>query len=260
MAVARTGSLSAAAREMRVDHATVSRRVASLEEALGLKLIDRLPRRALLTNDGRAIAALAGGIEEITQLIERHARGSTTTPAATIRISASPAVAVRLIAPGVAAFHATNPGITLNLAGASGLAALDRGEADLAVRLARPDEADLVASRIGIMRFGLYATPEQAALPPAKWRFIAYDETLDHVTQQAWLKSLLAGRAPSCSAQATCSVSRKPRAPVLARWYCLASWAMPTERSYHSRFRSRRRPVTSGLRLIPTSNAPQQSG
>jgi DNA-binding transcriptional LysR family regulator len=110
------------------------------------------------------------------------------------RVSASPAVAVRLIAPRVAAFHAENPGITLHLAGAAGMASLDRGEADIAVRLSPPEQPDLVAVRIGVMRFGLYATPEIAALPAAAWRFIAYDDTLDHVTQQTWLKSLLAGR------------------------------------------------------------------
>jgi DNA-binding transcriptional LysR family regulator len=191
-ALARTGSLSAAARDMRVDHATVGRRVAALERLLGLRLIDRLPRRAVLTEDGRAIAALASGMEDAARRIERHARGAT--PAATIRVSASPAVAARLVAPKVAAFHAANPGITLVLSGAAGMASMDRGEADLAVRLTRPEDPDLVVSRIGIMRFGLYATSEQAVLPPASWRFIAYDPPLDHVTQQVWLKGLLAGR------------------------------------------------------------------
>jgi DNA-binding transcriptional LysR family regulator len=194
VAVAQTGSLSAAARGLRVDHATVSRRIASLEDSLGLKLVDRLPRQARLTGDGQAIAALASGIEGIARQIERRARSAVAAPVATVRINASPAVAARLIAPGVADFHRNNPGVTIHLAGASGAASLDRGEADVAVRLFRPAEPDLVASRIGIMRFGLYATPELAALPPADWRFIGYDEALDHVSQQAWLKGVLMGR------------------------------------------------------------------
>jgi DNA-binding transcriptional LysR family regulator len=193
-ALARTGSLSAAAREMRVDHATVGRRVAALERTLGVRLIDRLPRRAALTADGRDIAGIAVGMEEAARLIERRARGAATSPTATIRISAPPAVAARLIAPHVAEFHATNSAITLVLSGAAGLAAMDRGEADLAVRLIRPEDPDLVVSQIGVMRFGLYATPEQAALPPDRWCFIAYDTTLDHVPQQVWLTDLLAGR------------------------------------------------------------------
>jgi DNA-binding transcriptional LysR family regulator len=111
-----------------------------------------------------------------------------------VRVSASPAVAVRLIAPYVADFHRACPGITLVLSGATHHAALDRGEADLAVRLSRPLEPDLVAQRIGVIRFALYATPEHAALPAEQQAFIGYDAVLEHVTQQVWLRSLLAGR------------------------------------------------------------------
>lgn len=193
-ALARTGSLSAAAREIRVDHATVGRRVAALERSLALRLIDRLPRRAVLTDDGKAIAALAAGMEEAARLVERRARGSATSPIATVRVSASPAVAARLIAPHVPDFYRAHPGITVVLSGVTGMVAMDRGEADLAVRLNKPNDPDLFATRIGIMRFGLYATPELAELPPESWRFIAYDEPLDHVTQQLWLKNLLVGR------------------------------------------------------------------
>jgi DNA-binding transcriptional LysR family regulator len=194
LALSRTGSLSSAARELRVDHATVGRRVAALERDLGVRLIDRLPRRAMLTEIGKSIAALAIGIEDAAKLIERRARGAETSPLATVRVSASPAVAARLIAPYVAEFHRAHPEITLVLSGATGMVAMDRGEADLAVRLVRPEDPDLVASRIGVMRFGLYATPEHARLAPERWRFIAYDAPLDHVAQQVWLNSLLDGR------------------------------------------------------------------
>lgn len=192
--LARTGSLSAAARELRVDHATVGRRVAALEQTLKLRLIDRLPRRTPLTADGHAIATLIATMEAGVQAIERHARTAATVPTATVRVSAPPAVAARLIAPQVASFHRLQPGITLVLSGTAGAAALDRGEADIAVRLSRPDEGGLVVRRIGVMRFGLYATPAHGRLPPEAWCFIGYDAVLDHVPQQVWLRRLLAGR------------------------------------------------------------------
>ncbi|MCJ2123865.1 LysR family transcriptional regulator [Methylobacterium sp. J-077] len=192
--LARAGSLSAAARDLGVDHATIGRRVASLEDALALRLVERLPRRVALTPEGIAIAALAGEIAGIVQAIERRARGYAASPVATVRISAPPALAARLIAPQVARFHRAHPGITLVLSGAARIAALDRGEAEIAVRLSRPDDPDLLIRRIGVMRFGLYATPDQAAKPPADWTFIGYDSALEHVPQQAWLRSLLAGR------------------------------------------------------------------
>jgi DNA-binding transcriptional LysR family regulator len=192
--LARVGSLSGAARELGVDHATIGRRVASLERTLALRLVDRLPRRSTLTPEGMAVAELVAGMAETVQAIERRARGLTSFASATVRISASPAVAARLIAPHVVDFHRAHPGITLVLSGAAQNAALDRGEAELAVRMTKPEQPDLIVQRVGVMRFALYATPEHAALPPEQWTFIGYDAALDHVTQQVWLRTLLAGR------------------------------------------------------------------
>ncbi|MWV21374.1 LysR family transcriptional regulator [Methylobacterium sp. 2A] len=192
--LAQAGSLSAAARALGVDHVTVGRRVAALEQALALPLVERLPRRTTLTREGAAVAALADEMAGTVQAIARRARGYADAAKATVRISAPPAVAARLIAPQVARFRQAHPGITLVLSGLSRMAALDRGEAEIAVRLTRPEDPDLVIRRIGVMRFALYATPEQAARPPEDWTFIGYDAALDHVVQQAWLRSLLDGR------------------------------------------------------------------
>ncbi|MDR3436848.1 LysR family transcriptional regulator [Telmatospirillum sp.] len=190
--LARTGSLSAAARELGVDHATVGRRVASLERTLSLRLIDRLPRSSPLTAEGSQIADLAGRFEALAFAIERRAREMTGT--STVRISGPPAISARLIAPHVADFHETHPEITLVLSGSSQTVALDRGEADLAVRMTKPEEGYLVVRRIGVMRFALYGTPALASRPATDWTFIGYDAPLEHVTSQVWLRSILAGR------------------------------------------------------------------
>ena len=192
--LARLGSLSAAARELGVDHATVGRRVAALERALAVRLIDRLPRRTQPTAEGYAVAALAADMEKSAYAIERRARGLSAPSSATVRVSAPPAVAAQLIAPYIAEFYRDNPRITLVLSGVTQNVALDRGEAEIAVRMTRPQQADLVVRRFGVMRFGLYAVPELAARPPKDWTFIGYDAVLDHVPQQVWLRSLLAGR------------------------------------------------------------------
>lgn len=193
-ALARTGSLSAAARELGVDHATVGRRIASLERSLDLRLIDRLPRSSPLTADGRAVAALAAEMEEKVEAIRRYSKSAVAKPVAAIRVSAPPSIAAFLVAPNVAAFRADNPDIVITIAGTTEAAALDRGEAEIAVRMTRPEEPDLLTRRIGAMRFGLYAVPAVAAAPPENWSFIGYDIRLDHLTQQAWLNSQLAGR------------------------------------------------------------------
>jgi DNA-binding transcriptional LysR family regulator len=193
--LARQGSLSATARELGVDHATVGRRIASLEAAIGLRLIDRLPRSCPLTEDGVAIAALAGQMEAPTQAVLRRARSAASLLSATIRVSAPPALATFCIAPHVGELRRAHPDLKLVLQASSSVAALDRGEADIAVRLSRPQEKGAVARKIGVMRFGVYASIDYAARPPESWEFIAFDEPLDRVPQQAWLRRFLAGRA-----------------------------------------------------------------
>ena len=192
-ALAQAGSLSAAARGLGVDHATVGRRVAALERALGLRLIDRLPRSAPLTAHGVAVAAALAPMENAAVAVARLAR-LAKQPAATVRVSAPPALAAYVIAPRLAAFQRAHPAVTIALAGAPGAAALDRGEADIAVRMGRPEETGLVAKRIGSARFALYAAPENAGAPRETWRFIGFDAPLDHVTSQRWLRMLAGGR------------------------------------------------------------------
>ncbi|MNG69123.1 HTH-type transcriptional regulator DmlR [compost metagenome] len=192
--LARTGSLSAAARELGCDHATVGRRVAALEKALGLRLILRLPRSTPLTPDGQKVAGLAAEIEAQSHAIARHARSASETPQAQVRISAPPSIAARVIAPHIAEFHQAFPHITLVLSGEASIAELDRGDAEVAVRMVRPQQPDLLVQRIGMMRYRLYATPQHAALPEAARAFIAYDHHYSNQPHQQWLQQLLLGR------------------------------------------------------------------
>ncbi len=137
--LARTGSLSAASRALGVDHATVGRRIAALERALDLRLIDRLPRSSPLTSDGRAIEELAMEIEERVEAIRRYSRGAAAKSVSAIRVSAPPSIAAHLIAPGIADFRLKHPDITLTVSGKTEAVALDRGEADIDVRMTRPE-------------------------------------------------------------------------------------------------------------------------
>ena len=141
-----------------------------------------------------AIAALADQMEIDAQAVLRRARGKTSGLSGAIRVSAPPALAAHCIAPSVAELRQAHPELKIVLQASSSLAALDRGEADIAVRLSRPKENSAVARRIGVMHFGVYASDAYASRPPATWEFVAFDEALDHVPQQAWLRRILAGR------------------------------------------------------------------
>ena len=197
VALADAGTLSGAARRLRVDHATIGRRVASLEGALGIRLIDRLPRRYVLTEAGQQIAALAGEVNERAYAIERVARGSQVlTVSGRVTLSAPPIFASHFLAPRLAPLRQRHPLLRLVLSGEAASVSLSRQEADLAIRLSRPQEGSSVARRLGAMRFGLYAARDyQALAEPGGWEFVAYGPALDHLPQQQWLR-VVAGECP----------------------------------------------------------------
>ncbi|WP_395599994.1 LysR family transcriptional regulator [Pseudomonas sp. B19125] len=188
--LARTQSLSAAARELQVEHATVGRRVDALEKALGVKLVDRLPRSRPLTAQGLALAQVAAGMGDMATQVMRLSRVASIELAGTVRVSCPPSIANHCIAPQLARLRAHYPQLNLVLMPSTQLAALDKGEADIALRTLRPDEAALVRRKVGVVRFGLYAAPALEHLPAAQWTFIAYDASRDHLPQQAWLHQL----------------------------------------------------------------------
>jgi DNA-binding transcriptional LysR family regulator len=195
-ALAREHTLSAAARGLKVDHATVARRVAALEASLSLKLVDRRPRSYVLTADGERIAALAARMEEASFAVGRAVRAVQPTLAGEVSISAPPLLASTLIAPRLTELRNAHPDIHVRLIGEKRSISLSRREADLAVRLRRPTEKRLVVRKIGTIGFGLYAAPSYlAAHEPENFEFIGYDESLDEVPQQRWLKAAAGARA-----------------------------------------------------------------
>lgn len=192
--LARTQSLSAAARELQVEHATVGRRVYALEKALGLRLVDKLPRSRPLTEDGRALAQLTAGMKSIATEVERLSRVASNEVAGTVKISAPPSLAIHCITPHINVLREQYPRLNLVLFPSTALAALDKGEVDIAIRTVRPEENALLRRKIGAVRFALYANAAFSQRPAEQWSFIAYDQGRDHLPQQAWLHQLRAHR------------------------------------------------------------------
>src|SRR5690348_1730449 len=91
--LAREGTLSAAARTLGVDHATVARRVAALEAAMALKLVDRRARSYALTDDGKRIADIAAPMEDIAFAVERATQASQPGVSGEVSVSAPPSLA-----------------------------------------------------------------------------------------------------------------------------------------------------------------------
>jgi DNA-binding transcriptional LysR family regulator len=189
-------SLSAAARRLKVDHATVARRVAALEEALGLKLVERRPRAYFLTTDGERIAELGKRMELESLAVERSASAGQSSISGEVTVSAPPVLSAALIAPRLMALRGQHPDLHLRLDGDTRDVSLVRREADIAVRLSRPVDAEVVVRKLGKVTFSLYASNAYlAAVDAASRVYIAYDTRMDDTPQQRWLQAQI-GAAP----------------------------------------------------------------
>ncbi|KGM41386.1 LysR family transcriptional regulator [Aquabacterium sp. NJ1] len=192
--LARTGSLSGAARRLQVEHSTVARRVESLEQALGLKLFDRLPKAWSLTAEGETLVAQAGRLDDEAQAFSRVALGVSSLQG-TVRVSAPPVMAGHFLVPRLAAMHDRWQNIHLEMIGESREANLARGEADLAIRMSRPTAPGLTARSMGDMGYGLYAAHGYTQRRPSNaWEFLGYDDSLEQVPQQRWLNQVAGDR------------------------------------------------------------------
>ena len=191
--LARTGSLSGAARRLRVEHSTVARRVEALEQSLGIRLFDRLPKAWSLTAEGETLVAQAGRLDDEAQAFSRAALGVSSLQG-TVRVSAPPVLAGHFLVPRLAAIRVRWQNIDLEVIGESRDANLARGEADLAIRMSRPSAPGLAARCIGDMGYGLYAAHGYIRRPPDAWEFLGYDDSLVQVPQQRWLTQVAGNR------------------------------------------------------------------
>lgn len=192
--VARQGRLTAAARVLQVEHSTVARRVGALEQRLALRLFDRLPKSWNLTSEGEQLVAYARRIEDEALAFSRASMGVGSLRG-TVRISAPPVFASHFIVPRLGTLRQRWPGIALELVGEARHANLFRREADLALRLSRPDEPGLAARPLAQIGYGLYAAPGWLERAENEWEFIGYDDLLKDTPQQKWLDKL-AGTRP----------------------------------------------------------------
>jgi DNA-binding transcriptional LysR family regulator len=199
LAVAQSGTLSGAARSLKVDHATVSRRLAAFEAALDVRLVDRLPRSCRLTAIGRRVFERAVEMEAGAHGIARLAKAAHAPLVGRVTLSAPPVLVAHLLAEHLARFRADNPDIRLSLSAQGQQVSLSRRETDVAVRLVRPDEAGSVARKVGTMAFGLYAHRSYAHLAaPERWQFIAFDQSFADMPQQSWLLGIASDRPVAC--------------------------------------------------------------
>lgn len=195
VALARHGTLSATARALRVNHATVARRIASLEALLGHSIFDRRAIGYALTAEGKALIKYANVMDEAALSILRRLDAGTEL-SGRVRLAAGRVLAERFLIDRLRAFHERYPAIDLEVIGGSRVVSLAKREADIALRYGSPKDSELVARRVARLTFGLYASPAyhdkvKAGQSPA---FIGFDENSEFIAEAKWLKQQFGDR------------------------------------------------------------------
>ena len=157
LAVARHRTLAGAARHLHVTQSTVSRRIAAMQEGMGVRLLQRTPDGYLLTLAGESIRQHVERVEAETRLVESAVVGMDARLAGLVRVSSSQVITSHLLAPCFAALHERHPDILIEALPDLQSKALTTREADVVVGLRRFEHHDLVARSIGHLAFGLYA-------------------------------------------------------------------------------------------------------
>ncbi|MEI7443426.1 MAG: LysR family transcriptional regulator [Burkholderiales bacterium] len=149
VAVLDAGSLTAAARRTGMHQPTLSRHVAELEAQLQAPLFERTGRGVVPTAAALAIADAARRMQADAQSLAFTLAGRREATTGTVRITASRIAATWLLPPVIVRLQAAEPGIQVELVGSDALTNLLRREADIAVRMVRPDQGSLIARRMG---------------------------------------------------------------------------------------------------------------
>jgi DNA-binding transcriptional LysR family regulator len=158
LAVADTGSLSAAARELGLTQPTVGRHIEALEAALGGRpLFTRSPGGLAPTEAALALKPHAETMALAAEALVRAASGEADADRGVVRITASQVIGSEVLPAILTDFHEAHPAIAIELALSDRTEDLLRREADIAVRMVRPTQGALLARRLGRVRVGLFA-------------------------------------------------------------------------------------------------------
>ena len=177
LAVAETGSLSAAARALGSSQPTLGRQIKTLETQLGADLFLRQARGLALSETGAALIAPAQAMRAAAGQIALTAAGRTARLEGTVRITASVAMAMYHLPPIIAKIRVVEPHIAIELAPSDATTNLLYREADIAVRMYRPTQLDLVTQHLGDVELSVFAAHSYLA---RRGEPISMDQLGDH--------------------------------------------------------------------------------
>ena len=149
LAVLEKGSLLAASRDLQLSQPTIGRHVAELESQLGLVLFDRNGRGLLPTEAAYHLAESARIMQSGADQLARNVMGADLGASGTVRITASQPVSCYVLPPLLAQMRLSLPDVQVELVASNEVSNLLRREADIAVRMVQPQQASIIARRVG---------------------------------------------------------------------------------------------------------------
>jgi DNA-binding transcriptional LysR family regulator len=202
LAIHRGGTLARAASALGINATTVSRRLAALEERVHARLFDRTPEGYALTAAGRDLLYRAERMEAEALALEREVLGADQRLAGSVRVTATEMIGTRFIMPRLPQFRALHPEIAIELECSHRSVSLTRREADIALRLSRPHEENVITRRLAPIPVALYAapsylsargTPADAERSLAGHELVLFAATRAFRVENAWFEPRIAG-------------------------------------------------------------------
>lgn len=205
LAVARMGRLTAAARELGIDHSTLNRRINGLEKSLSAKLFDRRTSGYTLTSQGARLMASAEAMERAAFAAVREVGDATRTVAGTVRIGTPDGFGAVFLSPRLGKLGDSHPELQIQLVTRERLFSLSQREADIAIGLARPKTGRIRARKLTDYELGLYAATDylerhgaitdKAALQ--SHRFIGYIDEMIYAPELDYIPQVGEGIRPT---------------------------------------------------------------
>jgi DNA-binding transcriptional LysR family regulator len=210
LAVARGGSVRAAAQQLRVNHATVLRRIAQLEQRLGARLFEKLPSGYRPTTAGDEVLEFAKQMEASSQQLEARVLGRDQSVRGLLRVTLPPFLATHLLMPDFAEFARVHPEIELEIVPSGERLNLTNREADVAIRIVvdRKTLPNNLHGSVGPELFGsVYMSAERLAAwragarDPLRWIIVDGQRNSDWARGSEVRTTEVAFRTPDAAAQ-----------------------------------------------------------
>jgi len=221
LAVARAGKLTVGAKHLRIDHSTLSRRIATLEKSLGIKLFDHSVSGYSLTRYGEQLLLRAETIESSIFSLDCQL-GQSAGISGSVRIGAPDGFGTTILAPAIGKLANAHPGLEIDLVATPTFFSLSKREADIAVALACPPRGRLHRRKLTDFELGVYA----AKAEPALWQNIEKPDDLVERPFIGYIEDLI--YTPEIDFLSEISKSIVPRirsASLVGQWQATAAGA-----------------------------------